>query len=166
MAFNYSKYYKDWRENHAISQADRYRVAYEDSMKVTGQSKNYQTMAYALARVLAFRFKTSPILPYDTGNFMKNGIVTRPKGKNRATVRFGNAHVPYAYSLQFSKVSGAGNPNRHEGFVEKILESGVLDEIRKLAEWQLRRDLVEHLAKAPKQLTGGSKILYLEAGDR
>lgn len=155
MAFNYTSYYSDWRKNHAIPQSERRNVAYEEAMSITGLSRNYQTTAYALARVVAFRFKVSPILPYDTGNFMKNGIVAKPKNKNTAMVRFGNAHVPYAYHLQFDHKTSGGNPNRHEGFVEKILEGGLLDELQMLVATKGNRALV-----APR-IADGYNTLYL-----
>lgn len=131
MAFNYRAFYTDWKKNHAISQADRLETSLWQTMNYGGESRQYQTLTYNLARLVAFKFKTSPLLPYDTGNFMKNGIVPLPVNKTQAKVRFGNQHVPYAYYLNFNEFVGATQvPNRHLGFVEKVIEGGLLSEIR------------------------------------
>lgn len=130
MAFNYRAYYNDWKKNHAIPQADRLETSLWQTLNYGGESRQYQSLTYNLARLVAFKFKTSPLLPYDTGNFMKNGIVPLPVNKKQAKVRFGNQHVPYAYDLNFNPYTSYGNPNRHLGFVEKVIESGLLSEIR------------------------------------
>ena len=130
MAFNYRAYYNDWKKNHAIPQADRLETSLWQTLNYGGESRQYQSLTYNLARLVAFKFKISPLLPYDTGNFMKNGIVPLPVNKKQAKVRFGNQHVLCAYDVNCNPYTSYGNPSRHLGVVEKVIESGLLSEIR------------------------------------
>lgn len=155
MAFNYEAFYRNWRKNHAIPRSDRWISSVWDAFNVRGKTPQYQTLAYNLARLVAFKFKVSPILPYDTGNFMKNGIVPLPSRKNSAKVRFGNQHVPYAYYLNFNEFVGATQrPNRHFGFVEKVIESGLLNEIELVA--------TQNIYNTLSTQTYGFNVLYAQ----
>lgn len=134
MAFNYRAYYNDWKKNHSIPQELRFDTSLTQVKNYGGKSRRYHSLVYNIAKFVAFKFKISPLLPYDTGNFMKNGIVPLPVNKKQAKVRFGNQHVPYAYYLNFNEFVGATQvPNRHLGFVNKVLESGLLNQVKLMA---------------------------------
>jgi hypothetical protein len=73
-------------------------------------------------------FRRSPITPYDTGNLKYNAIVATPISENEIKITIGGERAPYAVYLEFSPFAGSSKviPNRHLGFVEKILEGEVI----------------------------------------
>lgn len=58
--------------------------------------------------------------PYDTGALQRKVYVSRGS-KTRAQVRIGKKDVNYAEFLEFAEKLRGGQPNRHKGFVERLV---------------------------------------------
>lgn len=82
----------------------------------------------AIADKIVEIFRRSPITPYDTGNLKYNAIFAVPVGVNAIKIVIGGERAPYAVYLEFSPFAGSSKviPNRHLGFIEKILEGEII----------------------------------------
>ena len=79
-------------------------------------------------------FRRSPITPYDTGNLKYNAIFSTPLDEDTIKITIGGERAPYAVYLEFSPFAGNSKviPNKHLGFVEKILEEEVIPYLQTL----------------------------------
>lgn len=100
--------------------------------------------AYNVATVIVRTLRRSPLFPVDTGNLRDYGVSAAATSPGRAKVVIGNeaTHVTwangtregnYAYFLEFNdKVGATQVPNKHKGFVEKIVFSKVPRAIKRI----------------------------------
>lgn len=87
-----------------------------------------------IADDIVLMFRRSPVTPYDTGNLKYNAIFVTPISEDEIKITIGGERAPYAVYLEYSPFAGSSKtaPNRHLGFIEKILEGEVIPYLRTL----------------------------------
>lgn len=90
--------------------------------------------AYEIAKDIVTIFRQSSVTPHDTGNLKFNAIFATPIGEDKIQIVIGGERAPYAVYLQFGQFAGRSKviPNRHKGFVEKIIEGEIIPMLRRL----------------------------------